>query len=266
MTSTVRPSVLAALFVSCVLVSALAIAAQRPSGPQGESYASMATLPDWSGVWVRPFAEFAAENASERDPASGVGPRLTPAVAAQRAASRERVSARADTAADPAIRGTSCSVPGGMPHIMRFPFGIEFLFTPGRVTMLLETGPMVRRIYTDGRPHRVDPDATYAGESIGHWEGDTLVVDTVAITPLAAVTNGVTGSGKTRITERIRRVDPTHIRIDTVVQDPEVLQTPWRYSRMYERSDAGHFERYCDNNRDGNDTEPDLTPPPAGVL
>jgi len=239
--------------------------AQQLSGPQGESYASIATLPDWSGVWVRPFADFAAEGAMENEPGSATAPPLTPAGTAQRAAARERVLSGARAPGEPVVRTTSCGAPGGMPHVMRFAFGIEFLFTPGRVTMLLEAGPMVRRIYTDGRPHKVDPDPTYAGDSIGHWEGDTLVVDTVWLTSLAPLTAGVTGSGRTRITERIRRVDATHLRIDTVVEDPVMLRTPWRSSRVYERSDAGHFERYCDNNRDGDDGEPDLTPPPAGV-
>ena len=59
---------------------------------------------------------------------------------------------------------------------------MEILFTPGRITMLGEgDGNRMRRIYTDGRRHPEDPDLTIHGHSIGHWEGDTLVVDTVGI-------------------------------------------------------------------------------------
>ena len=54
--------------VSGLLVLTPGIAAQKPSGPQGESYASIATLPDWSGAWVRPFSEFEAELILARDP------------------------------------------------------------------------------------------------------------------------------------------------------------------------------------------------------
>jgi len=61
--------------------------------------------------------------------------------------------------------------------------------------------------------------------------------------------------------ERIHLTDRTHLQIDTVVEDPIILTAPWRYSRIYERSDDGWFERYCENNRYGNDGEPDLTPP-----
>jgi hypothetical protein len=61
---------------------------------------------------------------------------------------------------------------------------MEILFTPGRVTMLGESdGNRLRRIYTDGRPHPYVPDPTFHGHSIGHWEDDTLVVDTVHILP-----------------------------------------------------------------------------------
>jgi hypothetical protein len=263
-----QASVLATVATACLLVASvltICLDAQQRSAPQGESYASIAALPDWSGVWVRPFADFAAENARDSDPGNATGPPFTPAALAERAAARERILSNARDSGEPSARTTSCGAPSGMPHVMRFAFGIEFLFTPGRVTILLESGPMVRRIYTDGRPHDVESDPTYAGGSIGHWEGDTLVVDTVNLTSLAALAAGITGSGRTHITERIRRIDPTRLQIDTIVEDPVMLRTPWRYTRVYERSNAGHFERYCDNNRDGNDGEPDLTPPPAGV-
>src|SRR5215510_15461358 len=63
---------------------------------------------------------------------------------------------------------------------------MEILFTPGRVTMLGESdGNRLRRIYTDGRLHPETPDPSFHGHSIGRWEGDTLVVDTVDILPQA---------------------------------------------------------------------------------
>ncbi len=64
---------------------------------------------------------------------------------------------------------------------------IEFSYTPGMVTVIAEAYMQVRHIYTDGRAHPDDPDLTYNGNSIGHWEGDTLVVDSVGFskdTPL----------------------------------------------------------------------------------
>ena len=61
--------------------------------------------------------------------------------------------------------------------------------------------------------------------------------------------------------ERIRRIDPTHLQIDTVVDDPIMLLEPWRWHVTDERSTFGWFERECDSDRDGRDQEPDLTPP-----
>jgi hypothetical protein len=154
-----------------------------------------------------------ADNERENQPGSPTAPDLTREAIAKRAAAREQLLRRASQdASGAASRATACGPPRVMPAVMRYAFGIELLFTPGRVTMLLELGPTVRRIYTDGRMHSSDPDPTRAGESIGHWEGDTLVVDTTGIIAMTQMMNGVYTSGQTHITERIRRIDRTHRR------------------------------------------------------
>src|SRR5580658_4039402 len=79
------------------------------------------------------------------------------------------------------------------------PSRLNFSLPPGRVTILTEDGPSIRRIYTDGRPHSDDPDVTYTGESIGHWEEDTLVVDTKAISDKAQFMGGVNTSGHAHV-------------------------------------------------------------------
>jgi hypothetical protein len=244
---------------TCALLLGDAAAAQKRPGQQGDTYSSIAKLPDWSGVWVIPWEAFAAENVRQRDPKNPGAPQLTPASAAILA---EILAAfRPDNPSRPPSTVQVCA-PQSMPNVMRWAFATEFLFTPGRVTILLEQGSTIRRIYTDGRGHSVDPDLTYIGESVGHWEGDTLVVHTTAIAPQARLFLVVPSSGKMQVTERLHRIDTNHFQIDTVVEDPIALRTPWRYTRIYERSDTGFFERECDvNNRDGNDQEPDLTPP-----
>ena len=65
-----------------------------------------------------------------------------------------------------------------MPGIMGQPYPMEFLLTPGKVTIVIEAYQQVRHIYTDGRPLPDDPDLKFHGTSIGRWDGDTLVVDT----------------------------------------------------------------------------------------
>ena len=254
--------------VICALLVVDSAAAQERPGPQGDTYASIAKLPDWSGVWVIPWEAFAAENLRWLDPKNPGAPQLTPASAAILAANRPVVLrdvhdavVGVETSSTPSSRVQVCAPPS-MPNVMRWAFATEFLFTPGRVTILLEQGSTIRRIYTDGRGHSVDPDVSYLGESIGHWEGDTLVVHTTAIASEARLFLVVPSSGKMQVTERLHRNDSNHLQIDTVVEDPIALRVPWRYTRIYERSDTGFFERECDaNNRDGNDQEPDLTPP-----
>jgi hypothetical protein len=209
---------------------------------------------------VRPWAEFEEENAQRRSPSDPNAPRLTAAAIASRDAfQKTRLSAEPGTA--PRAGTCTAGTPAGVPGVMRFAFGIEFLFTPGRVTMLLEQGSTIRRVHTDGRPHSSDPEPTYVGESIGRWEGDTLVVDTRAINRTVFLSTGIPSSGEMRVLERIRLIDPTHLQIDTVIDDPIMLLEPWRWHVTYERSTFGWFERECDSDRDGRDQEPDLTPP-----
>jgi hypothetical protein len=86
------------------------------------------------------------------------------------------------------------------------PYPLEFLFTPGRVTIAIETYSVVRRIHTDGRALPADPDPSYQGSSIGHWQGDTLVVETIGVLRKRACS--VMGQRRLRITERMRLVAP----------------------------------------------------------
>jgi hypothetical protein len=239
-----------------ILVAALACVASTAaqgatktgsSGPQGDTYASIALLPDWSGTWAMSDAAFSAAG------------QLADAAPYR----HEYLLQQHDAAADMGKPNPSKCLPTGMPGIMGVPLGFEFLFTPGRVTILTEEGPMIRRIFTDGRKHQADPVLTYAGDSIGHWEGPVLVVDTTAITSKSEFMRRIKTSGQTHVIERISRIDNTHIRVDTIIDDPVALTGPWHYSWTYERSGTSFVESYyCDDNRDANG-EPDLTPPPS---
>jgi hypothetical protein len=124
---------------------------------------------------------------------------------------------------------------------------LEFLFTPGRVTVLGESdGNRLRRIYTDGRGHPADPDPSFHGHSIGHWEGDTLVVDTVAVLPetYIAVSEavGVPNNGDLHVIERIRLDKPDVLRDDLEIIAPHVLTKPWKTSRFLFRQRAQKYE------------------------
>ncbi len=139
-------------------------------------------------------------------------------------------------------------LPEAMPSWMLITHNaMEVLFTPGRVTMLGESdGNRLRRIYTDGRTHPEDPDPTFHGHSIGKWEGDTLVVDTVGIMPqsLIAISEaaGVPNNGDMQIIERIHLVGKNELHDDIEVIAPKVLTKPWKTTRIYFRQRARKFD------------------------
>jgi hypothetical protein len=238
------------LLAACAIASLAtqaAISATTWPGPQGDTYASIMKLPDWSGTWAKP--DHPPMPRGHKDPAFDPPYRASYADEVQKAKT--------------AKGNAEMCLPGGMPGIMSVPLGYEFLMTPGRVTILVEEGPTIRRVFTDGRGHPDDPEPTFSGDSIGHWEGDTLVVDTVGIKPKAQFLMGVKTTGKTHVIERIHLVDHDHMVVDTVVEDPIALTGPWHYQLAYVRSKTAFLESYyCDDDRDSNG-EPDLTLPPA---
>jgi hypothetical protein len=140
--------------------------------------------------------------------------------------------------------------------IMIQPYPIEFLFAPGKVVVVTEAYSQVRQIFTDGRQHPADPDPTFQGHSIGHWEADTLVVDTVGFVPNTEITLGIGHSDQMRIVERMRRLDANHLQIETTITDPVVLAKPWITVHPYVRRKDDLREYVCEqNNLDSADSQ-----------
>lgn len=112
---------------------------------------------------------------------------------------------------------------------------LEIIQLPGKVWLLTEFPQTIRYIPTDGRPHPPDPDVTFNGDSVGRWEGDTLVVDTVAIdTRMRNISVGRTGdanawlhSDKEHIIERFSRPSKNYLTYQITVEDPVVLVKPF---------------------------------------
>jgi hypothetical protein len=203
--------------------------------PQAGDWAALAKLPDWSGVWT--------PNMSDQDARIRTDPiPWNPAAAAQIA----RLIA-AEKAGDPKGLFVDC-LPESMPSWMLITHNaLEFLFTPGRVTMLGESdGNRLRRIYTDGRPHPADPDPTFHGHSIGHWEGQMLVVDTVGILPETYIAPseaiGLPNNGDMHIVERIHLTGPDTLRVDLEITAPHVLTRTWKTSRILYRQRARKYD------------------------
>jgi hypothetical protein len=203
--------------------------------PTARDWADLAKLPDWSGVWNPKVTDQDAQVKTNPPP-------WTPQAAAQ----IEKMFAE-EKAGRPAPIFVNC-LPEAMPSWMLVTHNaMEFLFTPGRVTILGESdGNRLRRIYTDGRGHPDDEELTFHGHSIGHWEGDTLVVDTVNVLPQTylAVSEaaGVPNNGDMKIVERIRLAEPDVLHDDLEILAPKILTRPWKTTRIFFRQRARKFD------------------------
>jgi hypothetical protein len=129
---------------------------------------------------------------------------------------------------------------------------VEIIQTPGQITMNLGVLHDIRRIYLDGIGHTVGADPSFNGDSVGRWEGDTLVVETNNIRAATVDRDGIPYSDKLTVMERIRRVSPTRLEIEMTLTDPEAFEEPYTIRRAYTPMPPGsRFEEYlCENNRD----------------
>ena len=157
---------------------------------------------------------------------------------------------KAMQAGDPPLDSVSKCLAFGLPRFMTMP--MEIVQTPGQLTLNLGVLHDIRRIYIDGRGHTPDVDASFSGDSIGHWEGDTLVVDTIALREGTFDRGGIPFSDKLKVTERFRRTGPNKMEDQMTLTDPEAFQEPFKFTRTYTQMPAGsRFEEYiCENNKE----------------
>lgn len=229
-------SLLAACLIAAPAWSAEPAPAEPANAaPTARDWAAIAELPDLSGVWAPgPLDRF--------PPGSTTAPIWKPEQATQIAALK-----KLEADGSPQNIYTNC-LPEGLPSsITQTLNSLEFLVTPGRVTILGEfDGNRLRRIWTDGRPHPDDPDPTFSGHSIGHWEKNALVIDTIGILPQVFVPLGqgvgLPNNGDMHVEERIEATGPDTLRWDITVHAPKVLAAPWKATRTFTR----HRERKYD--------------------
>ncbi len=212
---------------------------------QEKGYAALEKLPDWRGVWSPDWAGLFGPGAPKP-------PTLTP----EAKKTLDEFNAKKAHGENLQSRAANC-IPSGMPQIMRQPYPIEFAYTPGRVTILHETYSQVRRIYTDGRKLPDDPDPAFNGWSVGHWEGDTLVVDTIGLNGQNTLMEGIHPTENTRIHERIHLTGPDTITVESEITDPALFVGPYVLKTNYVRKADWEIREYVceENNRDGADEQ-----------
>ena len=197
--------------------------------------------PGIGGTWEPSFARNG--NPGARSPQAD--PPLKPEYLAAVASGSPRASA-----------ATFC-LPQGMPAMMGGgPFPTEILLSDGQVTVIQEAYTQVRRIYLDRPQVRLaEIEPGFYGRSVGRWEDDTLVVDTIGIKDTVRYRD-IPHSLNMRTTERIRRVEPDVLEDDITIVDPDVLEEPWRFIFTLRRlPDYEMMEYVCEDNREYADSD-----------
>lgn len=144
-------------------------------------------------------------------------------------------------------------LPSGIPEKEAVTSPWKIIQTPGLIVILYESRTIFRQIFTDGRALPPDPNPTWQGYSIGHWDGDTLVVQTEGANGKAWLdTNGHPVTDKLKVTERFHRKDFGHMDLQITIDDPGAYSKPWTVTENPTlQPDTELLEYICEeNNRD----------------
>lgn len=158
------------------------------------------------------------------------------------------------TPEESALGPTASCVPPGVPTSTMWPYPLEIVQKPDLVVILYEAYPMFRVIPTDGRPHADDLDPSYMGNSVGHWEGETLVVDVTGFNDKTVIA-GYHHTMAFHVVERYRRTSYDTISYVATIEDPSVFAQPWRYGGPLKLHPEWDLQEYvCEqNNKDYRD-------------
>ena len=210
--------------------------------------------PDLSGVWDRPRVQDMSKSSTTDLCANGIrgckqeGPGELPFTDW----GREKFSrAEEETRAfDP---GVFC-LPEGYVRSWATTYPAEIVLKPDRMAVLFENYGAFHVIQTDGREHPPNLDPSWFGNSVGKWEGDTLVVDTIGFNDKTWIdTAEHPHSEELHVVERFTRIDATHLGYEVTIEDPKVFTMPWKNTRVFTLMPKGQelMEHVCmENNKE----------------
>lgn len=141
-------------------------------------------------------------------------------------------------------------LPEGMPLVEMAPAPYKIIETPGLILMLYERGTTFRQVYTDGRKLPGDPQPTWLGYSVGKWQGDLFVVDTIGFNDRGWLdARGHTHSEALHLTERFHRLDFGHMDVQLTIDDPRTYTKPFTITlKQHLLADSDVLESYCAEN------------------
>jgi len=239
MRSAFRGVIVAFAGLVCLASSAAAQTAQPPPKPWPEPSANPR---DFSGVYFpSPPGYYRLR------PIDGSEVPFLPATRAEFAR-----HAAGEAANAPLVNTSTLCLPSGTPRVMTAPYPVKIIVQPKEVTMLFEVQHLMRFIYMN-EEHPKDLDPTFMGHSVGHWEGDTLVVDVTGFNDKTWLSGtGTFHSEDLHITERYTRVDKDQINYEVTMEDPKVLTKPWTLHSTIMLREGTRLQEYvcAENNLD----------------
>jgi len=229
----------------------LAVRGQSPAPSEASSASASPSSPkDLSGLWIRLRDKGATSRGYESfilDLGKVISP-MTPWAAAKFKTTHELyggTDART-VLSDPVFR----CYPPGVPRIYLMNFPMQIVQTGNQIIELFEYDHFIRRIYTDGRAHDMDQGPLWMGDTIGKWEGDTLVADSTSFNDKTLLDRvGHVHSDALHVIERIRRLDRDFLEIGLTVEDTKAYTQPWSTKFIFQqRPDWKVMENVCEDN------------------
>jgi Carboxypeptidase regulatory-like domain len=210
----------------------LALATKRPPPPEGPTPRTPDGKPDFSGVWMTP-------------PSYAMPLVLSPPVDLlpwAEALVRERLLNNDRDAPSARCLSNSQELIGLLP--------LKYIQTRTLLVELMEDVPAAHQVFLDGRTHPNDLEPTWRGHSIGTWDGDTLVIDTVGFNNKMWLFNLIPQTEMLHVTQRLRRPDLGHLEIETTYDDPGAFKAPAKFKIVNVLApDEEVQEVVCENNQ-----------------
>jgi hypothetical protein len=225
-------------------LTALLLALSMPVAAAAQS------VPNITGSWVPMGGGRGADPKLAPPPA---GPIVLKPEYAKAWDARRQADAEATKKGEPPASAAVLCTPYGMPRMMSVAtYPVEILQTPGQVTLVTEAFSEVRRVYlNEPLPPMDEVPPGYYGLSVGKWNGDTLVIETVGIKESVPGYNNVPHSSQMKITERVRLITPDILHDQITIEDPVVLEKPIVYTLAYRRMPGYKMVEFvCENNRE----------------
>ena len=238
----VSPAISPCLAAVCACLMVLFPAAAWPQDSSGQTYVPPRTpdgQPDLQGIWqaVNTAAWDIQDHSAGAGVPAGQGVVVGNEIPYQEwALAQKQENYENRLTADPEAQ---CNMPG-VPRITYMPYPFQILQFSDRVLILYEYLHVVRTIYMDGSPHPEGHIDFWMGDSRGHWEDDTLVVDVIHFNDRTWFDRaGNFHSEALHVVERYTPIGPDHLRYEATIEDPNVFTRPWTMSMpLYRRQEA----------------------------